>query len=241
MKAVDAQTANQPDKDAFMNKKPYNDNLVMASIKNLYDQATHSPASEATGLKRQNPDNLPIIGSLPVTITGQAARPDSSDLDDMVLTGLLAAVPAEPASPVRLTEAEAEAESQTDDDPFLAIRQAVISAGQTEQPDTQHTPVSSEQVKPAKQAFAGQLAELIDAEIERRLTERLNAQIKPASGQKRTAGPKQAKQAPKAKKQQKSAPQRKKTTAAKSVKKGTKQAAKQNTKQSRKPRRRPET
>ncbi|MEC7208540.1 MAG: hypothetical protein VXW11_05605 [Pseudomonadota bacterium] len=108
------------------------------------------------------------------------------------------------------TEAEAEAESQTDDDPFLAIRQAVISAGQTEQPDTQHTPVSSEQVNPAKQAFAGQLAELIDAEIERRLTERLNKDNTPVPAQKRATKQKQAKQASKPKKQKKSAAHSKK-------------------------------
>ena len=187
-----------------MKKKPYNDNLVMASIESLYNQANHTTAADRTGLKRQNSENLPIIGSLPVTLSGDIADQNSTHFDDMVLTGLLEAVPAEPTIPAQLTKPDSDDASQ-EDNPFLAIRQAVISAGQMTTAETDDEPIPAEPSSPAKQAFAGQLAELIDAEIERRLTERLNKNTKPVPVQKRAAKPKQAKQASKPKKQQKSA------------------------------------
>ena len=187
-----------------MKKKPYNDNLVMASIESLYNQANHTTAADRTGLKRQNSENLPIIGSLPVTLSGDIADQNSTHFDDMVLTGLLEAVPAEPTIPAQLTKPDSDDASQ-EDNPFLAIRQAVISAGQMTAAETDDEPVPAEPSSPAKQAFAGQLAELIDAEIERRLTERLSKNTKPVPVQKRATKPKQAKQASKPKKQQKSA------------------------------------
>ena len=187
-----------------MKKKPYNDNLVMASIESLYNQANHTTAADRTGLKRQNSENLPIIGSLPVTLSGDIADQNSTHFDDMVLTGLLEAVPAEPTIPAQLTKPDSDDASQ-EDNPFLAIRQAVISAGQMTAAETDDESVPAEPSSPAKQAFAGQLAELIDAEIERRLTERLNKDTKPVPVQKRATKPKQAKQASKPKKQQKSA------------------------------------
>ena len=87
-----------------MKKKPHNDNLVMASIESLYNQANHATASDEPELKRQNSDNLPIIGSLPVTISSDSADQDSTQFDDMVLTGLLEAVPAEPALPAQIAK-----------------------------------------------------------------------------------------------------------------------------------------
>ena len=68
----------------------------MASIESLYNQANHTTAADQTELKRQNSENLPIIGSLPVTLSSDTADQDSTQFDDMVLTGLLEAVPAEP-------------------------------------------------------------------------------------------------------------------------------------------------
>ena len=192
-----------------MKKKPYNDNLVMASIESLYNQANYTTAADRAGLKRQNSENLPIIGSLPVTLSGDTTDQNSTHFDDMVLTGLLEAVPAEPAIPAQLTKPDSEDASQ-EDNPFLAIRQAVISAGQMTAAETDDEPVPAEPSSPAKQAFAGQLAELIDAEIERRLTERLSKNTKPVPVQKRAAKPKQAKQASKPKKQQRSAAHSKK-------------------------------
>lgn len=225
-----------------MKKKPYNDNLVMASIESLYNQANHSTPADRPGLTRQNLDCLPIIGSLPVTITSDTAEASSDNLDDMVLTGLLEAIPAEPTSPVDLSAAEDEPKdspenksedkpkdnpgNDAEDNPFLAIRQAVISAGQTP-PQPAGEALSDEPVNLAKQAFAGQLAELIDAEIERRLTERLNTRPKPAAGKTRKAKPKQAKTTPqakqpgKAKKQQKTAAKAKQAKADKPAAKKT--------------------
>ncbi len=217
-----------------MKKKPYNDNLVMASIESLYNQANHSTPADRPGLTRQNLDCLPIIGSLPVTITSDTAEASSDHLDDMVLTGLLEAIPAEPTSPVGLSAAEDNPKNNpkdnpgndAEDNPFLAIRQAVISAGQTP-PQPAGEALSDEPVNLAKQAFAGQLAELIDAEIERRLTERLNTKPKPAAGKTRKAKPKQAKTTPqakqpgKAKKQQKTAAKAKQAKADKPAAKKT--------------------
>lgn len=189
-----------------MKKKPYNDNLVMASIESLYNQANHTTAADQTDLKRQNSENLPIIGSLPVTLSSDTADQDSTQFDDMVLTGLLEAVPAEPTLPAKIAKPDSDDDEQ-DDNPFLAIRQAVISAGQMTAPEPEEDRLSDEPASPAKQAFAGQLAELIDAEIERRLTERLNKDKTPVPAQKRAT---KQKQASKPKKQKKSAAHSKK-------------------------------
>ena len=205
-----------------MKKQPHNDNLVMASIESLYNQANHATASDEPELKRQNSDNLPIIGSLPVTISSDSADQNTGHLDDMVLTGLLEAVPAEPALPASLGTSNDSVETE-EEDPFLAIRQAVISAGQETTVTPENNTKAALSANPAKQAFAGQLAELIDAEIERRLTERLNQDKHPEAMPKRAPKPKQAKPASKPKKQQKSAAQSKK---AKSESPAPKKAAK---------------
>lgn len=212
-----------------MKKKPYNDNLVMASIEDLYNQANHSPLADDVGLRRQNKDKLPIIGSLPVTISASTADQDSDHLDDMVLTGLLEALPAEPAAPARREPPDTlnGEEQEQDDDPFLAIRQAVISAGQMNKPATEEAAAMAQTSfkgpeqdfagqSLAHHSFAGQLAELIDAEIERRLTERLSQDTK-AAPKKRTTKPKQAKPASTAKKKQKSAAKSKQAKSAKAA------------------------
>ena len=58
-------------KDCFMKQKPFNDNLVMASIESLYEQASHTVRPNTDGLRRHNLRDLPIIGSLPVQIGQQ--------------------------------------------------------------------------------------------------------------------------------------------------------------------------
>ena len=73
-------------KDCFMKKKPFNDNLVMASIESLYEQASHTVRPNTDGLRRHNLRDLPIIGSLPVQINQQERE---SEYDDIVLTGRL--------------------------------------------------------------------------------------------------------------------------------------------------------
>ena len=158
-----------------MKKKPYNDNLVMASIESLYNQATDTPLPADAGIRRRDTGKLPILGSLPVSVSVDAADKGGDHLEDMVLTGLLDAVSGEPPVPVAAGPAD-----ETDENPFLAIRQAVISAGQNVQPDPAPEQRSGQPPLTEKQTFAGQLAELIDAEIERRMAERLNTQTKPA-------------------------------------------------------------
>ena len=184
-----------------MKKEPYNDNLIMASIESLYNQANHTTVADQTDLKRQNNDRLPIIASLPVTLSSDTAEQNSGHFDDMILIGLPEAVLAEPAIPAQISKPDSDDDTQ-EEDPFLAIRQAVISAGQITAPEPENEHMSSQSSSPARQAFAGQLAELIDAEIERRLTKRLNEDKKPEPVRKRAVKPQQAR---KPKKQRKSA------------------------------------
>ena len=111
-------------KDCFMKKKPFNDNLVMASIESLYEQASHTVCPNTYGLRRHNLRDLPIIGSLPVQIGQQEG---ASEYDDIVLTGRLHAASADD----NRTEIAAETNSDKEQEvnPFLEIRQAVIAAG----------------------------------------------------------------------------------------------------------------
>ena len=73
-------------KDCSMKKKPFNDNLVMASIESLYAQASHTVRPNTDGLRRHKLRDLPIIGSLPVQLGIQEG---ASEYDDIVLTGRL--------------------------------------------------------------------------------------------------------------------------------------------------------
>lgn len=203
-----------------MKKKPYNDNLVMASIESLYNQANDSVSPADAGIKRQDPGKLPIVGSLPVTISDKTTDKTDDHLDDMVLTGLLDTVLVEQTAPAERTHGD-----DTSDNPFLAIRQAVISAGQSS--SAQAIPEQLPESSPVtdKQSFAGQLADLIDAEIERRMTERLKTNPKPAAYKKQVK--KQpaasAKPANKASKTKKPAQKRQSTkTITASTKKATK-------------------
>ena len=178
---------NQMDKDSFMKQKPYNDNLVMASIESLYEQASHINHPGKTGLQRHNPKNLPIIGSLPVQL-GRAQ--EINRLDDIVLTGRFEAAFTHENHPAITTRQHRN--ERREDNPFLAIRQAVIAAGD-EKNQVYKQPTLSKQAEPDpetpakntsetnltsklpaeldEQTFSAQLASLIVSEIDRRLAE----------------------------------------------------------------------
>tara|TARA_B100001939_G_scaffold302957_1_gene280387 strand:- start:65 stop:823 length:759 start_codon:yes stop_codon:yes gene_type:complete len=178
-------------KDCFMKQKPFNDNLVMASIESLYEQASHTVRPNTDGLRRHNLRDVPIIGSLPVQI-GQ--EEGASEYDDIVLTGRLHAAFADDNRTKIAAETDSDKEQEAN--PFLEIRQAVIAAGnknnqklerpeasaqENSDPDTAstNTPTSvlpdELEVKSTEQTFAKHLANLIDAEIERRLAVRMHA------------------------------------------------------------------
>merc|ERR1711991_1313032 len=111
-------------KDYCMKQKPFNDNLVMASIENLYEQASHTVRPNKDGLRRHNLRDLPIIGSLPVQIGQQEG---ATEYDDVVLTGRLHAAFADD-NRTKIT-AERDSDKEQEANPFLEIRQAVIAAG----------------------------------------------------------------------------------------------------------------
>ena len=200
-------------KDCFMKQKPFNDNLVMASIESLYEQASHTVRPNTDGLRRHNLRDVPIIGSLPVQI-GQ--EEGASEYDDIVLTGRLHAAFADDNRTKIAAETDSDKEQEAN--PFLEIRQAVIAAGnknnqklerpeasaqENSDPDTasKNKPTSvlpdDLEVKSTEQTFAKHLANLIDAEIERRLAVRMHAN-KNTSAKK--TSPKQRKIAKKSKK-----------------------------------------
>ena len=178
-------------KDCFMKQKPFNDNLVMASIESLYEQASHTIRPNTDVLRRHNLRDVPIIGSLPVQI-GQ--EKGASEYDDIVLTGRLHAAFADDNRTKIAAETDSDQEQEAN--AFLEIRQAVIAAGnknkrkldrpeasaqENSDPDTAstNTPTSvlpdELEVKSTEQTFAKHLANLIDAEIERRLAVRMHA------------------------------------------------------------------
>ena len=180
--------AEETSKDCFMKQKPFNDNLVMASIESLYEQASHSVRPNYAGLQRHNTSNLPIIGSLPVQIGQQEG---TSDFDDIVLTGRLHAAFADDKRTKFATETDPDKEQEGN--PFLEIRQAVIDAGNNNsqkfglpEPSTQaKLDLDSSSInatasmlpdeletQSTEQTFAEHLANLIDAEIERRMAVR---------------------------------------------------------------------
>ena len=205
-------------KDCFMKQKPFNDNLVMASIESLYEQASHTVRPNTDGLRRHNLTDLPIIGSLPVQIGQQEG---ASNYDDIVLTGRLHAAFADDNS--TKIAAEIDSDEEQESNPFLEIRQAIIAAGdknnqKLERPEhssqeksdsdtaSTNTPTTvlpdEQEVISTKQTFAKDLANLIDAEIERRMAVQMQA-IKTPSNKNTSAKktiPKQKKMAKKSKK-----------------------------------------
>ena len=205
-------------KDCSMKQKPFNDNLVMASIESLYKQASHTVRPNTDDLRRHNLRDLPIIGSLPVQIGQQDG---TSEYDDVVLTGRLHAAFADDTRTKIAAETDSDKEQEAN--PFLEIRQAVIAAGNNNnqklerpEPSTQekpdpdtastNTPTSvlpdELEVKSSEKTFAKHLANLIDSEIERRMAVRMQAINEPLN--KKTSAkktrPKQRKMAKMSKK-----------------------------------------
>ena len=213
-------------KDCFMKKKPFNDNLVMASIESLYEQASHTVRPNTDGLRRHNLRDLPIIGSLPVQIGQQEG---ASEYDDIVLTGRLH--PAFADDTRNKIAAKTDSNKEQEANPFLEIRQAVIAAGnknnqklgqpkpsaqEKSDPDSAsiNTPTSvlpdKIEVKSTEQTFAKHLANLIDAEIERRMAVRIqtiNKRSNKNTSAKKTS-PKQRKMAKTSKKTKEKAARR---------------------------------
>ena len=184
-------------KDCFMKQKPFNDNLIMASIKNLYEQASHTVGPNSNGLRRHNLRDLPIIGSLPVQI-GQ--HEGANEYDDVVLTGRLHAASADDNRTTIVAETDSDKEQEAN--PFLEIRQAVIAAGNNNNQKLERLESSARKksnpnnanmsacfptvpdeqvIETMERSFAKHLANLIDAEIERRMAVRLHPNKKPSN------------------------------------------------------------
>ena len=177
-----------------MAKMPKNDNLVMESIEDLFQQAdimSENPYSAPSLLSREKPGKIPIIGARAVTL--EKERPPSSDI--LVLAGQkrplseqsepFFSAPSKKEGTADPRPSKVAAIQPESEDPFLAIRQAILSASD---PDSPHTIQSSEQKKDSAlagitdnntnplgdQKFADQIARLIDREIELRLKAQLS-------------------------------------------------------------------
>ena len=183
-----------------MAKKPKNDNLVMESIEDLFNQADSVSEIEKNRVKREQAKSLPIIGAQPVRIEHNA--PTTSE--PLVLAGqkrplseqteaLFSLEPPTKDAAIsgiqNLDSKDGDAGSLESDNPFLAIRQAVISAGEptpsgadlkTDNAEintpkiTEKGQKSSAHVKLKGQNFTDQIAQLIDSEIEMRLKAQLS-------------------------------------------------------------------
>lgn len=188
-----------------MAKKPKNDNLVMESIEDLFNQADSISETEKSRIKREQPKNMPIIGAQPIRIKDGA--PVSAEL--LVLAGqkrplseqaeaLFSIEPSMADAPISNTPTsnaqdadsyKSETGDIESDNPFLAIRQAVISAGEPTPSDaplkankreTGAPTIAETEKKSGKRAnlkgqnFTDQIAQLIDNEIEVRLKAQLS-------------------------------------------------------------------
>jgi hypothetical protein len=183
-----------------MAKKPKNDNLVMESIEDLFNQADSIFETEKNRVKREQAKSLPIIGAQPVSVENNA--PETAE--PLVLAGqkrplseqTAALFPLEPpltdaaiSGTQNLDNKDSDAGSLESENPFLAIRQAVISAGEPTPSDADlktdnaeiNTPKISEKgqksgahAKLKGQNFTDQIAQLIDNEIEMRLKAQLS-------------------------------------------------------------------
>lgn len=188
-----------------MAKKPKNDNLVMESIEDLFNQADSISETEKSRIKREQPKNMPIIGAQPIRIKDGA--PVSAEL--LVLAGqkrplseqaeaLFSIEPSMADAPISNTPTsnaqdadsyKSETGDIESDNPFLAIRQAVISAGEPTPSDaplkankreagaptiTETEKKSSKRANLKGQNFTDQIAQLIDNEIEVRLKAQLS-------------------------------------------------------------------
>ena len=173
-----------------MKQKPYNDNLVMASIESLYEQASFIDRPRKTDFQRRNTNDLPIIGSLPVQIGHEQKK---GPLDDFVLTGRLQTAFADDNHNTFL--ARRNSDEGQEDNPFLAIRQAIIAAGDEKNkiagqptPSLQEKSASEKSeigtseaglvnkmpAELAERTFTSDLVSLIEIEIERRVAEQMS-------------------------------------------------------------------
>lgn len=189
-----------------MAKMPKNDNLVMESIEDLFQQAdivSENPASGPARLSREQARKIPIIGARPITL--EKDTPPGSDI--LVLAGQKRPL-SEQSEPFFSAPSEKEKEAKPhlsdeaaiqpeSEDPFLAIRQAVLSASDKDSTDTAQTShqkgaghqkdagrqisdsrlvnVEDKNANPlGDHKFADQIARLIDREIELRLKAQLS-------------------------------------------------------------------
>ena len=120
-----------------MAKMPKNDNLVMESIEDLFNQADSVSITKGNvtpHLEREQIKNMPIIGARPVSLEKYMPATESI----LVLAGQKRPL-SDQAEPLFSAEPQIEdtsppttetpAENPESENPFLAIRQAVISAG----------------------------------------------------------------------------------------------------------------
>ena len=189
-----------------MAKMPKNDNLVMESIEDLFQQAdivSENPASGPARLSREQARKIPIIGARPITL--EKDTPPGSDI--LVLAGQKRPL-SEQSEPFFSAPSEKEKEAKPhlsdeaaiqpeSEDPFLAIRQAVLSASDKDSTDTaqtSHQKGAGHQISAGRQIsdsrlvnvedknanplgdhkFADQIARPIDREIELRLKAQLS-------------------------------------------------------------------
>ena len=185
-----------------MAKMPKNDNLVMESIEDLFQQAdivSENPSSDPSRLSREKARKIPIIGARAVTL--EKDSPPGSDI--LVLAGQkrplseqsesLFSAPLKKEGVADPRPSQPAAIQPESEDPFLAIRQAVLSASDTESaempesknslktqagyPKKDHPLAGSENTMTnplGDQKFADQIAQLIDREIELRLKDQLS-------------------------------------------------------------------
>ena len=190
-----------------MAKMPENDNLVMESIEDLFNQADSvsiTKGNVSPHLEREQKKNMPIIGARPVNL--EKGMPATESI--LVLAGQKYPL-SDQADPFFSSESQIEdtsppatktpAENPESENPFLAIRQAVISAGDADS-DAGHSredKKTDDAAAPQKDSsgrgtgenisghgssakalsdrnFTDQIAQLIDNEIEVRLKAQLS-------------------------------------------------------------------
>ena len=190
-----------------MAKMPENDNLVMESIEDLFNQADSVSITKGNvtpHLEREQIKNMPIIGARPVNLEKDMPVTESI----LVLAGQKRPL-SDQAEPLFSVEPQIEdesppatetpAENLESENPFLAIRQAVISAGDADS-DAGHSrgdKKTDDATAPQKDSssrgtgesvsshgssakalsdrnFTDQIAQLIDNEIEVRLKAQLS-------------------------------------------------------------------
>ena len=190
-----------------MAKMPENDNLVMESIEDLFNQADSVSITKGNvtpHLEREQIKNMPIIGARPVNLEKDMPVTESI----LVLAGQKRPL-SDQAEPLFSVEPQIEdesppatetpAENPESENPFLAIRQAVISAGDADS-DAGHSrgdKKTDDATAPQKDSssrgtgesvsshgssakalsdrnFTDQIAQLIDNEIEVRLKAQLS-------------------------------------------------------------------